>query len=642
MRVFPSLSPKIIVRIHLALLFFAAMLLLTACAPFSTGPFNNYYVSLSGSDTAGDGSMGNPWRTIMHAVNNADYRGDTPRIHIGPGEYVENLYLLRDVVLQGAGGGEPPLVGDVGPITYITWATPPVGRGGAHIIVDSNVELHDMSFNVGRVSVVGGRFHADNVWFIRQWGLFGLQLREVEAFTIIGAQFRTPELSDYGLNIINSTGEVLGGYWGTRYDHAIVLSRFPAYGLMIVNIDGVEIDGSDICYADGIRISGAPIVTISNSDIRRVRADAEAPCADPLSGTITSDGVAAGIGVQRVPTGGGVSTITLRGNITEGFDVGFAFDVRRVRVRAENNTIAGRSYGVLAWRWPSATNSTGAVLDFGGGTLGSVGGNTFQPFGRWAFYTDEDYDIMACDNDWSVPNDQVDPDRIFDQLDDASKGRVMWGCASEPIIAESPQPTQTLVQILTLTPTPEAPGEIIVILNGNARCRKGPGTAYEDHDFFSLGNQTVATGRNSDASWLVVNALNNGGTCWVGRGVLDIEASDAFVLALPEVIPPPPPTATPTPTAPQGTAPAAPQQASWDGQVCTQNAYTVTISWVDAANNETGYRILRNGAEIALLPANSNKYIDNPPYGGPYTYTIRAYNDFGTAQAQVQDAGCLP
>jgi hypothetical protein len=202
----------------------------------------------------------------------------------------------------------------------------------------------------------------------------------------------------------------------------------------------------------------------------------------------------------------------------------------------------------------------------------------------------------------------------------------------------------------TETPTQFALSELTVMLNANARCRKGPDTRYEDHAFFSEGDEGLVTGRNTDGSWLVINAPNNLGTCWIGRGVLDIDVSDEALMTLSEVIPPPLPTETSAPpsdvtTAPSGgsgSAPAAPANASWDGQVCTGSSYSVNISWSDAADNETGYRILRNGAEIALLSANSKSYTDNPPYGGPYTYTIEAYNNNGSAKATVQDPGCLP
>jgi hypothetical protein len=206
--------------------------------------------------------------------------------------------------------------------------------------------------------------------------------------------------------------------------------------------------------------------------------------------------------------------------------------------------------------------------------------------------------------------------------------------------------TESDIVIPTPTDTPGSPlTEIVVILTGNARCRTGPGTVYDDHEFFSSGDQTTATGRNFDASWLYVAALTNGGNCWVARAVLQFDVADEIILSLPELIPPPTPTPSPqpslTPTV-QGTAPAAPQQASYDGQVCSGGAYTVSFSWTDVATNETGYRILRNGAEIVSLPANTQSYTDSPPYGGPYTYTIQAYNTFGSGQTTVQDPGCLP
>lgn len=202
------------------------------------------------------------------------------------------------------------------------------------------------------------------------------------------------------------------------------------------------------------------------------------------------------------------------------------------------------------------------------------------------------------------------------------------------------------------TDTPSALSELVVILTSNARCRKGPETAYADHDFFSEGDESIVTGRNADASWLYIAALKNLGSCWIGRGVLDFEANDALLMTLPEIQPPPLPTETPPPSNNNGggggnsnsggQAPAAPGSASWDGQVCTGSNYAVSMSWKDLADNENGYRILRNGAQITLLPANSTSYTDHPPYGGPYTYKIEAYNGAGSNSASVQDPGCIP
>jgi hypothetical protein len=45
----------------------------------------DYHVRGTGSDTTGDGSAANPWRTITHAVDQAG--GGQPTIHVGPGTY---------------------------------------------------------------------------------------------------------------------------------------------------------------------------------------------------------------------------------------------------------------------------------------------------------------------------------------------------------------------------------------------------------------------------------------------------------------------------------------------------------------------------------------------------------------------------
>jgi hypothetical protein len=67
----------------------------------------------------------------------------------------------------------------------------------------------------------------------------------------------------------------------------------------------------------------------------------------------------------------------------------------------------------------------------------------------------------------------------------------------------------------------------------------------------------------------------------------------------------------------------------------------VTLQWADAANNETGYRVYREGSVLATLPANTTTYTDSPPFGGPYTYAVEAVSvDGASAQATVQSHAC--
>ncbi len=88
--------------------------------------------------------------------------------------------------------------------------------------------------------------------------------------------------------------------------------------------------------------------------------------------------------------------------------------------------------------------------------------------------------------------------------------------------------------------------------------------------------------------------------------------------------------------------PQAPGQLGIGNRVCNDQAYTVTLSWIDVADNEDGYRVYRNGNLIATLGANETGYTDNPPYGGPYTYGAEAFNEAGaSARPTVQEAGCI-
>ena len=74
-----------------------------------------FYVSLSGSDGAGDGSQGRPWRTLRHACSRvAPDQGHV--IHLGPGTFVESgrCDLPSGVSLQGAGKAQTVLTASAG------------------------------------------------------------------------------------------------------------------------------------------------------------------------------------------------------------------------------------------------------------------------------------------------------------------------------------------------------------------------------------------------------------------------------------------------------------------------------------------------------------------------------------------------
>lgn len=103
------------------------------------------------------------------------------------------------------------------------------------------------------------------------------------------------------------------------------------------------------------------------------------------------------------------------------------------------------------------------------------------------------------------------------------------------------------------------------------------------------------------------------------------------------------PVATNTPTeTPQPQPPAQPTSLQANTSVCSAFDYEVTLTWKDNANNESGYRVYRDGNLIATLGANVTSYKDHPSYSGPHTYYVQAYNDGGAVNSsQTSDSGCI-
>src|SRR5258708_23133493 len=65
---------------------------------------NTYYVSTTGNDTSGDGSVSNPWKTLMYAVMKvAANQGHT--IQVGAGTFIESglVEVPLGVSITGAG-----------------------------------------------------------------------------------------------------------------------------------------------------------------------------------------------------------------------------------------------------------------------------------------------------------------------------------------------------------------------------------------------------------------------------------------------------------------------------------------------------------------------------------------------------------
>jgi len=106
----------------------------------------------------------------------------------------------------------------------------------------------------------------------------------------------------------------------------------------------------------------------------------------------------------------------------------------------------------------------------------------------------------------------------------------------------------------------------------------------------------------------------------------------------------PTPTISPTPTE-KPTLPAKPSLQNYDF-FCAWNGVntdlSITIKWSDKANNESGYRIYRNGSQLIELSENTTTYDDTLAVnsGETTTYGIEAYNAAGGSSQATLSATC--
>ena len=219
-------------------------------------------------------------------------------------------------------------------------------------------------------------------------------------------------------------------------------------------------------------------------------------------------------------------------------------------------------------------------------------------------------------------------------------GAYEFGASLMALEADIAEP-QTPFAITTLTepatPTPEVLIPIFVF-DQNANCRRGPGTGYLVTTSFVQGQELEVDGRNEDRSWFLVRIPDTRAGCWVsavsGRLLGDLD------LVLLANYPPLP--ATPSPQAITPNLPAAPSQLAISERMCSPNGYLLKLNWAGDPDNATGQRLYRNGALLATLGASITSYEDQPPFGGPYTYALEAFNGDGVStQAKVTDPACV-
>lgn len=188
-------------------------------------------------------------------------------------------------------------------------------------------------------------------------------------------------------------------------------------------------------------------------------------------------------------------------------------------------------------------------------------------------------------------------------------------------------PTAASTESVEATPTFSQPmasvGEVI-------NCRSGPGTNYERVTQILPTDPVKIIGFFPPNYWVV---STKDGECWLSGEFATPAGSFAAI-----------PTVTAPPT-PNGGAPEAPTFLKENGWTFSCNGLgqaDITLSWNDKADNETGYRILRNGEVIAELPADSAFFAETIALlsGKSAAYQIRAYNLIGETDSAVASITC--
>ena len=160
-------------------------------------------------------------------------------------------------------------------------------------------------------------------------------------------------------------------------------------------------------------------------------------------------------------------------------------------------------------------------------------------------------------------------------------------------------------------------------------CRSGPDTDYERVVQLEPGQNVEIIGSLPPDYWLVNTAQ---GHCWIPA---ELSTPVGNYLTVPTV------TAPPRPDGNAPTAPSFPQNA-WSYFCYGADQADITLSWNDKADNEAGYRILRDGEVVADLPPNSTTFAETIKLasGQSVNYQIRAYNVLGESNSPVARMTC--
>jgi hypothetical protein len=162
----------------------------------------------------------------------------------------------------------------------------------------------------------------------------------------------------------------------------------------------------------------------------------------------------------------------------------------------------------------------------------------------------------------------------------------------------------------------------------NASCRRGPSPDFQVIATYPAGTTVNLVGRDSVNSYWIVQDPTSHDQCWIG--VQDATPAGSFDL-LPEM--------TPQPV--NAAAPGKPSKGIWN-YACDNTTLTTLLGWRATTGTVNGYRIYRQGNQIADLPGTETSYTEKVAfrYGSSMQYSVAAYNEAGMSPQLTWDFHC--
>ncbi|MDB5205630.1 MAG: nitrous oxidase accessory protein [Flavisolibacter sp.] len=209
----------------------------------------DWYVATTGNNTTGNGTSGNPWLTISFAITSAT-SGDV--IHIGTGQFVEQLEISKSLTLLGEGINQTTILSPA-ELALSFSASSPIGANYYAVI-----NIHDANnVNIKSLTIDGNSLGDNNTVFLGvSYHNAGGLVDNCKIISIVNAPPYTSEFG-YGLFALADNGINRNV---TVSNSSFIIFQKIAVGFLGNNLTGV---------ADGNVIEGAgPISSLAQNGVQ--------------------------------------------------------------------------------------------------------------------------------------------------------------------------------------------------------------------------------------------------------------------------------------------------------------------------------------------------------------------------------------